>query len=78
MSVPTSRATIRLPAKLLKEIGGVITVFLCIEHEIKLITYGLLLITQQEGRLVVQESRSRDSVEAIKSRMKIHNITLTY
>lgn len=76
--VPTSRATIRLPAKLLKEIGRVMTVFSCIEHEIRLITYSLLRVTQQEGRLAVRDSRAQDSFEAIKSLMKIHNVTVTH
>lgn len=76
--VPTSRATIRLPAKLLKEIGRVVTVFSCIEHEIKFIIYGLLRVTPQEGRLAVREPRVRDSFEVIKSLVKIHGITVTH
>lgn len=76
--VPTSRVTIRLPAKILKEIGRVITVFSCIQHEIRLIIYVLIRVTPQEGRLVVQEPRARDSFEAIKSLMKIHNVTVTH
>lgn len=77
-AVPTSRATIKLPAKLLKEIGRIVTVFSCIEHEIRWITYTLLRVTPQEGRLAVQEPRVRDSFEVIKSLMKIHSVTVTH
>lgn len=76
-AIPVSKATIRIPAKLLKEIGRIVTIFSCIEHEMRLVTYALLRVTPREGRLAVQEPRARDSFNVIKSLMKIHGITVT-
>jgi hypothetical protein len=80
MNIPisTGKATTKLPAKLLKEIGRVVAVFSCIEHETKLITYALLHITPQEGRLAIKEPRIKDSFATIKSLMEIHGITVTH
>jgi hypothetical protein len=80
MNIPvsTSKATTKLPARLLKEIGRVVAIFSCIEHEMKLITYTLLRVTPQEGRLAVKEPRVKDGFATIKSLMEIHGITVTH
>lgn len=80
MNIPvtTSKATTKLPARLLKEIGRVVAIFSCIEHEMKWITYTLLRVTSQEGRLAVKEPRVKDGFATIKSLMEIHGFTVTH
>lgn len=78
MSVPHVNATVNLPVRYLKEIGRVVTIFSCIEHTLRLISYQMLRLTPAEGRLAVRSGRIGDFCKMIQDLMELHSVKVTH
>ena len=81
MSLPTTPVAIRthkLPPLLLREIGRLITIFSCIEHEMNLLTFSLLRLSTSEGRLAVARQNVRSRFNLIAQLMKVNCISVTH
>ena len=70
--------THKLPALLLREVGRLITLFSCIEHEINLLTFSLLRLSPAEGRLAVARQNVRSRFNLITLLMKVNGISVTH
>ena len=77
-SVPVAIRTHKLPALLLREIGRIITLFACIEHEMNHITYSLLRLSPAEGRLAVTRQNVRSRFHLISVLLKLNGVSVTH
>jgi len=81
MPLPSPRIVLRthkLPALLLREIGRLITVFSCIEHEMNHIAYSLLGLSPAEGRLALAMQNVRSRWHLISLLLDINEISVTH
>lgn len=78
MEIDYAKATVRLPAKYFKEIGRVITIFACVEHILRLISYKLLRLTPAEGMLTVRAARIGDYCRMIQDLLNLQSIKITH
>lgn len=76
--VAVARRTHKLPALLLREIGRLITVFSCIEHEMNLLTFSLLRLSPAEGRLALARQNVRSRFHLISLLLGANDISVTH
>lgn len=77
-SVQIARRTCKLPALLFREVGRLITVFSCIEHEMNLVTYSLLRLSPSEGRLAVARQNVRSRFHLIATLLELNVVSITH
>lgn len=76
--VPVSRRVHKLPALLLREIGRLITIFSCIEHEMNFLTFSLLRLSPAEGRLALVRQNVRSRFHLISVLLGANDIKVTH
>ena len=67
-----------LPIEFLIQIGRLITVFSCIEDDVRQITNTLLRLTPQEGRIAVRSPRISDCFDMIESLLDLNAFSVTH
>ena len=76
--VAVALRTHKLPALLLREIGRIVTIFSCVEHEMNLLTFSLLRLSPVEGRLALARQNVRSRFHLISLLLVANNISITH